>query len=89
MVIGEDPRAQALCQDLLRELREDAGLTQYEMADELGVPQSAVSKIENGRRRIDVAELLVLCRVCDADPEAFVATLMERLGEDAGGHSSS
>lgn len=32
----------------LRELREEAGLTQQELADRIGVGQRQVSKIENG-----------------------------------------
>ncbi|MGH8601732.1 MAG: helix-turn-helix domain-containing protein [Gammaproteobacteria bacterium] len=47
---------QRLCQ-LLRELRQEAGLTQVQVAAELGVPQSFVSKYEVGERRLDVVEL--------------------------------
>ena len=41
----------------LREARIAAELTQVEAADKLGKPQSYVSKIELGERRLDVAEL--------------------------------
>lgn len=41
----------------LRKARERAGLTQDEVAEELGKPQSFVSKVENGERRIDPVEL--------------------------------
>ncbi|MGH8543851.1 MAG: helix-turn-helix domain-containing protein [Gammaproteobacteria bacterium] len=47
---------QRLCA-LLRELRQEAGLTQVQVATELGVPQSFVSKYESGERRLDVVEL--------------------------------
>lgn len=47
---------QRLCA-LLRELRQEAGLTQVQVAAELGVPQSFVSKYESGERRLDVIEL--------------------------------
>lgn len=47
---------QRLCA-LLRQLREEAGLTQVQVAAELGVPQSFVSKYESGERRLDVIEL--------------------------------
>lgn len=85
-MIASDPKAKELCQALLREMREDADLTQYELAEALGVPQSTVSKIESGERRVDVAELLVLCRVCDADPTSFVATLEDRVRGDEDAH---
>jgi DNA-binding XRE family transcriptional regulator len=47
---------QRLCA-LLRELRLEAGLTQVQVAERLGVPQSFVSKYESGERRLDVIEL--------------------------------
>lgn len=42
---------------LLREARLEAGLRQQDVADRLGVPQSVVSKIESGERRLDDVEL--------------------------------
>ncbi|AWG66416.1 helix-turn-helix domain-containing protein [Mycobacteroides abscessus] len=47
---------QRLCA-LLRQTREQAGLTQVQIAEQLGVPQSFVSKYESGERRLDVIEL--------------------------------
>ncbi|CAM3527130.1 Helix-turn-helix transcriptional regulator [Tsukamurella ocularis] len=47
---------QRLCA-LLRQLRIDAGLTQVQVAERLGEPQSFVSKYESGERRLDVIEL--------------------------------
>jgi transcriptional regulator with XRE-family HTH domain len=47
---------QRLCA-LLRDLRQEAGLTQVEVAARLEEPQSFVSKYESGERRLDVIEL--------------------------------
>jgi transcriptional regulator with XRE-family HTH domain len=47
---------QRLCA-LLRQLRLDAGLTQVQVAERLGVPQSFVSKYESGERRLDLVEV--------------------------------
>lgn len=47
---------QRLCA-LLRQMREQAGLTQVQIAERLRVPQSFVSKYESGERRLDVIEL--------------------------------
>lgn len=44
----------------LRQARLDAGLSQEEVAERLGVSQSFVSRSENGERRVDVIELQAL-----------------------------
>jgi transcriptional regulator with XRE-family HTH domain len=41
----------------LREAREYLGLLQEEVANYLGIPRTALSHIESGRRRIDALEL--------------------------------
>ena len=41
----------------LKKARIEAGLSQKAVADKLGKPQSYVSKIESGERRLDVAEV--------------------------------
>lgn len=41
----------------LREARQEAGLTQVEAAARLGVPQTFISRVELGERRIDPLEL--------------------------------
>ena len=48
---------------LLRQVREESGLTQTEVAKALGATQAYVSKYELGERRLD---LLDLSDVCDA-----------------------
>lgn len=44
--------------DRLVSARKAVGLTQQQVAEKLQRPQSFVSKVENGERRIDVVELL-------------------------------
>jgi transcriptional regulator with XRE-family HTH domain len=48
---------------LLRQARIEAGLTQKEAAEMLGKPQSFVSKVESGERRVDVIELQDLAAI--------------------------
>ncbi len=40
------------------EMRQAAGLKQSELAERLGKPQSYVSKVERGERRLDVVEFV-------------------------------
>ena len=54
--------------DVLVKLRKSAGLTQWELADRLGKPQSFISKSERGERRLDVIELLTIIEAVGADP---------------------
>jgi transcriptional regulator with XRE-family HTH domain len=46
-----------------RDARRRAGLSQQDVATTLGVPRSAVSDIEHGRRRIDALELARFARL--------------------------
>jgi transcriptional regulator with XRE-family HTH domain len=52
----------------LVEARRSAGLNQVELAEKLGRPQSFVSKIEKGDRRIEVLELIAICHHLRIDP---------------------
>ena len=57
---------------LLVEARNEAGLTQHQLAEKLGRPQSFVSKVEHGDRRLDVIEFLEFCRLLQCDPYALL-----------------
>lgn len=41
----------------LKQAREEAGLTQVQVAKKIGRPQSHISNVESGQQRIDVIEL--------------------------------
>jgi transcriptional regulator with XRE-family HTH domain len=53
--------------ELLLAAREKAGLTQQQLADRLGKPQSFISKYEGGERRIDVIEFIAIADALDMD----------------------
>jgi transcriptional regulator with XRE-family HTH domain len=56
----------------LREAREDAGLTQVQAAQEMGRPQSFISKCESGERRVDAVELQEFARMYGKDMGFFL-----------------
>jgi len=58
--------------EALRQAREDAGLTQQQVADRLELYASFVSKVESGERRLDVVELAAFC-------EAYGISLVDLL----------
>ena len=68
------PEYDALRQQL-RQSRVHAGLTQAELSEALGRPQSFVSDIERGVRRLDVIELRELCLVFGTDLQTFIDEL--------------
>ena len=65
--------------DLLREARTNAGITQAQLSESLGRPQSYVSKYERGDRRLDVIEFLEVCRYIDIDPYLLLRTIEKEI----------
>jgi transcriptional regulator with XRE-family HTH domain len=63
---------------LLRQKRQDAGLTQLQLARALKTSQSFIGKCERGERRIDVLELQAFCKALGIELQAFMTELQER-----------
>jgi transcriptional regulator with XRE-family HTH domain len=61
---------------LLVEAREGAGLRQIDVARKLSRPQSYVSKVESGERRLDIIEFLDICAAVGADPVHMLRMLL-------------
>jgi transcriptional regulator with XRE-family HTH domain len=61
---------------LLVEAREAAGLRQVDVARKLRRPQSYVSKVESGERRLDIVEFLDMCAAIEADPVRMVTKVL-------------
>jgi len=55
---------------LLIRKREEAGLTQAQLASSLGEYQSFIARLESGQRRVDVIEFLDLANILGFDPLA-------------------
>lgn len=58
--------------ECLKKARRDVGLKQVEVASMLGKPQSYVSKIEQGERRLDVTELKKIADIYKKPLDYFV-----------------
>lgn len=56
----------------LKKARADCGLTQSQVAEKLKKPQSYVSKIESGERRLDIAELKKITDLYKKDIDYFI-----------------
>ncbi len=59
------PRYQALRMRLTA-LRKQAGLSQMQLAERLGVGQSMISKIERGENYVDVMFFVDWCKACES-----------------------
>ena len=70
-----------LIRHALRDLREQSELTQIQLATQLEKPQSYVSKIESGERKIDVLDVRNYCRACGTDWLTFLTTLEQKMTE--------
>lgn len=67
---------------MLVRARKKAGLTQVQLADLLSRPQSFVSKVERGERRLDVIEFFEVAEKVGFDPFGFLRMLQKA----GGGH---
>ncbi len=59
----------------LYEIRTRKGLRQVDLAKQLGVQQSFVSKYESGERRLDVLELRAICKCLDVDMNEILKSI--------------
>ena len=59
----------------LRKIRLDAGLTQQQLAEKIGEPQSFVSKYEAGEKRLDLYQLKTICEVSGVNLIFFIKKL--------------
>src|SRR5689334_7309552 len=68
------PEYDAFCR-LLIEAREEAGLSQHQLAKRLHTRQDWVSRYEAGQRRLDMVQVWRICRAIGIDPVEFMRRL--------------
>ena len=65
----------------VRALRENAGMTQRDLAKALGREHGMVGRIEIGERRVDFAEAFAVFQALGVDPVKEAAALMAKFKE--------
>lgn len=68
-----------LLKELLRDVRDRAGLRQSDLADAIDRPQSFISEYEAGQRRLDLVELRAVCLACGTTLRKLVDEYERRL----------
>lgn len=66
----------------LKELREEKGLSQSELAEYIGVSQSMIHQVENGIRPISLPLLISACYVLRCTPNDILDFYEERVIEN-------
>jgi len=70
---------------LLRELREERGLSQSQLALDSGLDQTFVSLLERGRRQPSLITMFALCDALEVAPESVVRRLSAARPKSKGG----
>lgn len=60
----------------LKKARKEKGITQAQLAEALGKPQSFIAKVENGERRLDVVEFVHLARLLEINFEQLLKEII-------------
>lgn len=74
-------REAKLVAEMLYQLRVSLGMRQSDLAKKLQVPQSFVSKLESGERRIDIIELRDMLRHLNTNIIEFSTALEKKVNE--------
>ncbi|EOD8980430.1 multiprotein-bridging factor 1 family protein [Pseudomonas aeruginosa] len=72
---------------VLKKYRLEAGLTQEQCSSALNRPQSFMSDVERGSRRLDIIQLRDLCRVLGRDLPSLIVDF-EKAIESGSQHSN-
>lgn len=56
---------------LLKAIRRERGVTQIQLAERTGMPQSVISKYENGERGVEFVEVEAICEAVGMSLRSF------------------
>lgn len=68
---------------IMRDLREDADLTQQQVADVLGTSQTMYARYERGANELPIHHLITLCRLYGVTADAFLGLSAPPAGKSA------
>lgn len=74
-------KAQIILQNLLKEERREKDISQKGLAKATGFTQSTISKYESGERRLDIIELMAVCKALNTSLSSFATKLEKRIEE--------
>lgn len=63
-----------LVRNNIRDLRLRRELTQNQLAELAGMPTQSITEIENGARRVNVDDLVAICRALKVRPSRILGT---------------
>ena len=63
---------------IMRDLREDADLTQQQVAEVLGTSQTMYARYERGANELPIHHLLTLCKLYHVSSDYFLGLSKER-----------
>ena len=68
-----------ILQIFLRNMREQAELTQRELGQRLNKPQSWVYNCETANRRVDITEFVLWAKACEIEPKKAFSKILKEL----------
>ena len=75
-------REHVLFLEVLKRMRVESGMTQAQCSAALGRPQSFMSDVERGVRRLDMVQLRDLCQVLGSDLIGFTQSFEHALSRE-------
>lgn len=72
----ERERLNRIVQTVAKASRDDADLTQQELADKIGLSRDQVANMESGRREVSVSDLIMMSKALGLDPRVLLERML-------------